>query len=296
MLKRKGQGPHRPESFDPELWVAWLENCKRRGATRAPRKAILDLTELALVEGGYTVQGVWVSLERPSPVILCRPLPPPPRVSSALPPVALIDGDIVEVALRVARHHADETVGLLDPASQFHAGGEARRGAGALEEHLCRSSDLLSQLEAMRYPLKGAVALPHVRFFRGPEATGYPFLQEPSTLGVLVAAAMNGAKPGVLDRAGFLTTGAVTEMRRRTEDLVAVAEANFEHAVFCAWGCGAFRLPAVQVVMFFKDALRGSSLRSVTFALLGDHNSEGIDLTGIFKSAFATGQRTSEEV
>ena len=115
---------------------------------------------------------------------------------------------------------------------------------------------------------------------------GYPFLQEPSTLGVLVAAALNGAKRGVLDGAGLLTDGAATEMQRRTEELVAVAEANFEHAVFCAWGCGAFRLPAVQVAGFFKDALRGSSLRSVTLAILENHHSAGIDVTGIFKSVF----------
>jgi uncharacterized protein (TIGR02452 family) len=183
----------------------------------------------------------------------------------------------VEVAKKKAKD-TGERVGILNPASAGTPGGGESIGAGALEEHLCRVSDLLPQLKALKdkYPLKGCVNLPNVQFFRGEECRGAPFEDECITLGALVAAALNAKKSG---RSGTADLGKVTmqgsmdskmrdEMTRRAKELVFAAENNFDHAIFTAWGCGAFCLPPDDMACIFKEVLRGSTLKSVTFAIL----------------------------
>ena len=58
------------------------------------------------------------------------------------------------------------------------------------------------------------------------------------------------------------------------------------HLVVSAWGCGAFGLPPADVARMFREELRFSTLASVTFAIVEDHNTTGRHVLSMFKREF----------
>ena len=283
------------ESLDEgaKEYIKNMERVKRiPGATRPLRAAVLRSTQDCIYNYMYTakVNGELHNVCLPKVRFDVFGKKGARRASNRglnLPQIKFVNQDIVERAKEIADGHQSDRVALLDPASSCKAGGGAYWGAGALEEHLCRASDLYPRLQCLKYPLRKAVALLEVRFFRDTEANGYNFLPNYTTLGVIVAAALNGHRDGVLERTGEMTSTARADMQQRGFDLVAVAEANFDHVVLTAWGCGAFQLPAEEVATMLRRALQGSTLRSVTFAIIRDHNSFNKDLLDAFQSAFS---------
>ena len=80
-----------------------------------------------------------------------------------MPPVTVVDNDLVDTAFMIKETYPLDRIGLQNPSSFRRPGGSARAGAGTVEEQYCRRSDLLSQLERLPcYPLKHAVVLPEV--------------------------------------------------------------------------------------------------------------------------------------
>ena len=156
-------------------------------------------------------------------------------------------------------------------------------GCNAQEEHLCRCSNLLPQLEVAEvqgyYPLysrRPGVDVPDVSvlahnsvtFFRHPARYDILPRNEWFKLGVLTAAAEKVRGPRQLGPnaerfIGFLIQSAVLQ--------------QCTHVVLSAWGCGAFGQCPYAVAQCFRRALArfAPAELSVYFAILDDHNSDG---------------------
>lgn len=191
------------------------------------------------------------------------------------------DGDCVALARELSKQPGAK-VWMLNMASATKPGGGARSGSNAQEEHLCRCSNLLPQLEKARkhlYPLSNVhdagtdfTVLVHkeVVFFKRP--CDYADLPEEERfcIGVLTAAAekVSGTGhdigPNAQRYIDFLL------------DVVHMQGEECSHIILSAWGCGAFGQNAYKVADCFRQGLARFDARIfpiVTFAIIDDHNS-----------------------
>ena len=220
-------------------------------------------------------------------------------------PVQIYAGDCVALARSLAQN--GEKVWLLNMASSSKPGGGVWKGSNAQEEHLCRCSNLLPQLEASKnhYPLKKeqyygtdykVIVTKHVTFFKNPNDYNELEAKDWFRVGVVTAAAEN-MEP---QAAGF-------QAERRAHrnfnkcgpnaqrfidyvlDVVQMQGPECTHIVLSAWGCGAFRQSAEAVAKCFKQGLARFdrwSFPKVTFAIIDDHNSPPPGNLSAFQSVF----------
>lgn len=194
---------------------------------------------------------------------------------------------------------------VLNMASATHAGGGVENGAGAQEENLCRRTDYVRFLfrytpladsygfldidrdSRYSYPLDrwdGAVYSEGVTVFRGNEADGYPFLDEPFRLDFVAVAALNlrckEEDEWIKDKDGnYLLNEKEKEITCHKIRLMLRIAAQTGHRtmVLSAFGCGAFSNPAREMAAMFHLVLSekefNSAFDKIVFAILEDHNS-----------------------
>ena len=172
-------------------------------------------------------------------------------------------------------------VAVLNMAARANPGGGWKHGCGAQEENLHRRTNLYQHLEKVRYPIPeyGGVFSPCVYVFRGDEASGYPFLEEPWSVSILSVAAYK--YPQVqLDSDGTykLTDWYRNATRRKIMSMLCKAkEEKVNRLVLSAFGCGAFHNPPGHMAEIFADCLAHPEVRGVfehvVFAIIEDHNS-----------------------
>lgn len=194
---------------------------------------------------------------------------------------------------------------VLNMASATHAGGGVENGAGAQEENLCRRTDYVRFLfrytpladsygflgidrdSRYSYPLDrwdGAVYSEGMTVFRGNEADGYPFLEEPFRLDFVAVAALNLRRKEeyewIKDKDGnYLLSENEKEITCHKIRLMLRIAAQTGHRtmVLSAFGCGAFSNPAREMATMFHQVLSEkefcSAFDKIVFAILEDHNS-----------------------
>jgi hypothetical protein len=215
----------------------------------------------------------------------------------------VVEGDCVATALELRRRGLK--VAMLNMANAHTPGGGWVEGCGAQEENLHRRSDLHLFLDdphratwkdkgrrCYPIPTKGALYSPCVRFFRGSEAEGYPFLREVVEIDVVSTAAV--ANPRTVRGTGGRGGGGVggggghgSELRLAPDEaellsakictVLAAARAHGANAlVLSALGCGAFRNPPGHVAELFHRQLTSAAFagafQEVVFAIFDDHN------------------------
>jgi len=204
--------------------------------------------------------------------------------------------DCVELAKELS-NQLGAKVWLLNMASATTPGGGARSGSNAQEEHLCRCSNLLPQLDKAEqkqlYPLSKVqdvgtdfTVLLHekVVFFKRP--CDYADLPEEEIFctGVLTAAAekVSGTGhhigPNAQRYIDFLL------------DVVRMQGEKCSQLILSAWGCAAFGQNACAVAGCFKQGLArfdAQAFPTVTFAIIDDHNSPPPGNLHAFRTVFA---------
>ena len=208
--------------------------------------------------------------------------PRDPDLAASAPEIEVVNADCVEVATGLSKI-SDSRVWLLNMASSTKPGGGVFAGSNAQEEHLCRCSNLLPQLQRAKaehiYPLHSyedssrtpaftVLVHSNVVFFRN--SADYKMLprREWSEIGVLTAAA---------ERMPLGYTALGYNAPRFIAYLLCVAQMQeCSHLVLSAWGCGAYHQSAAEVAQCFNYALRRVDQRElpkVIFAVMDDHNS-----------------------
>jgi uncharacterized protein (TIGR02452 family) len=171
-------------------------------------------------------------------------------------------------------------------ASHKRPGGGYLSGAGAQEENLFRRTNYFQFLEpslhrpaAIHYPLPefGGIYSPAVTVFRGAEADGYPWLEQPAPMSFVAVAAYS--RPPLVRQGGRQRIQAPWD--QRTKDKIRLAlEIGLAHGhnaiVLSALGCGAFANPPAHVAeLFLETIVEGGfryAYRHMLFAIIDDHN------------------------
>eukprot|EP00761_Pharyngomonas_kirbyi_P010570 gb/GECH01010590.1/.p1 GENE.gb/GECH01010590.1/~~gb/GECH01010590.1/.p1 ORF type:complete len:1666 (+),score=343.85 gb/GECH01010590.1/:1-4998(+) len=170
---------------------------------------------------------------------------------------------------------------VLNMASAKHPNGGWKLGHWAQEECLTRRSDYACSLSNYLnfhsdrdwdYPLPelGAVYTPKVRFFRGTEAEGYPFLawdEQYSVSCIAVAALHFRHNKHSLSREEYQ----ITRNKIRSIFSIGLLQGH-DCLVLGALGCGAFNNPIRQIASIFEDVIQeyAGCFDLVTFAILDD--------------------------
>ena len=169
---------------------------------------------------------------------------------------------------------------ILNPASDIKAGGGVRNGSRALEEIICRRSNLLKSLEGFAYsdgrykiPLKHGEGIysQNVTIYKNAD---YENFEVGFNIDVFSAAAPR--KPN-LTADGKYTETCERDMKERIRSFFRVAIINVKtKLVIPAWGCGAFGNPASEVARCFDEVLHEDEFKNefeeICFAILDDHN------------------------
>ena len=169
---------------------------------------------------------------------------------------------------------------ILNPASGTRAGGGVRSGARALEEIICRRSNLIKSLEKFaqedgKYDPSleqtEVIWSPNVNIYRDEH---YAPLDFPVMTNVISAAAINHPK---LTSTGQYERGVDKVMKKKIRAVLRVAiMKGMVCLVLPAWGCGAFCNPASEVARCFYEVLHETefygAFEEVCFAIIDDHN------------------------
>ena len=205
--------------------------------------------------------------------------------------VEIIRNDCVAIAKELAKQ-PDARVWMLNMACARRPGGGARTGCNAQEEHLCRCSDLLPQLEAAAkdaFPLhkerragKDFKVLVHKRviFFKDPQNYSNLNIMDWFRTGVITAAAENISE--TLRSGTSASSRGALEKGPNAERFInylldIIQMQGGTHVILSAWGCGAFGQSAHTVAEIFRRGLArfdGRSFPKVLFAITDDHNSK----------------------
>lgn len=218
--------------------------------------------------------------------------------------VEIIGTDCVTIAKDLAKK-IDARVWMLNMACARSPGGGTREGCNAQEEHLCRCSDLLPQLEAAAtdaFPLhavrragKDFKVLVHKRvtFFKDPQNYSDLNIKEWFRTGVITAAAENISKTP--QSATRRSNGDARKTGPNAERFInylleIIQMQGGTHVILSAWGCGAFGQSAHAVAEIFRRGLArfdGRSFPKVVFAIIDDHNSAPPGNLHAFRTVFA---------
>lgn len=186
--------------------------------------------------------------------------------------------DFVDKALEWAN---DPDMAILNPASPSRAGGGVRNGSRALEEILCRRSNLLSSLAkfsasdtGLYFSKLGNLELiwsPGVSIYRD---SNYNTIKKPGKVNVITAAAL--VHPSLNLDLTFEKTQE-TAMKKKIRMVLRMAiKAGVTKLLLPAWGCGAFGCPAKEVSRCFSEVFGEQEFQGafeeICFAILDDHN------------------------
>ena len=127
--------------------------------------------------------------------------------------------------------------------------------------------------QPQNYPIPetGCLVSPRVRAFRGPEETGYRFLDEQFTFTMLSCAAVRN--PRVSTDCRYVYGHQKEMMRLKVRAILCAAmESQCDVAILSAFGCGAYGNPPQEVAALFAEELERFPLFRVVFAIRDDHN------------------------
>ncbi|HSW73155.1 MAG TPA: TIGR02452 family protein [Chlamydiales bacterium] len=302
-LIRSGSSPF--IEFDPGKWSGAYRALPRTldpKTLRAKKGELLgiirDGTLDALKAGKYRVHGNTVPL---SDVLTSR-MKKGTRLYPAAPPLILgdrfkdtkiqvIDSDVIDAAMKAKEKGYSNPV-FIDMACYNNPCGAFLTNSPAGEENIARRSNLSDALfreknpdfytrskmqKGYHIPRGGAIYIPHLQVFRGNEASGYPFLEDPVELASIAIAAPDlnpdhykgktlPCKP--LSHEHFQWLDLIIEA------FLSVAYNNGHDAlVLSAIGCGAYNNDPKLVTSRFSYILGQPRWRgkfgSVCFAILG---------------------------
>lgn len=213
-----------------------------------------------------------------------------PRVETV---ITVVEQDCVAAAKALL--DAGLRPAVLNLANRQHPGGGVINGARAQEEGLFRRSTLALSLypfdcwhanfaglplRKQAYPLdcnEGSIHSRGVVFFRGREAEGAPFLEEPFMLDVVTVPAIN--RPTLVAPEEICPDHAEATKRKMRAILRACFHGGNDAIVLGAFGCGAFHNPPAHIAQLFRAVFEEPEFRGVfrrlVFAILDDHNSWG---------------------
>ncbi len=201
-------------------------------------------------------------------------------------------------------------VAVLNLASRSNPGGGVHWGAGAQEEYCFRCSDYFRSLYQYEdygcqygvarseesYPMDrnfGGVYSPGVTIFRGTEAEGYPFIENPWQVNFIAVAGINNPHTVTLqDGRAWMTEHMAAITRNKIHTILNIAIDNeIDILVLGALGCGAFHNPPHHVALLFKEIFAepayAHAFKKVVFAIKKDHNSRKTELARIFEEIIA---------
>ena len=194
-------------------------------------------------------------------------------------------------------------VAVLNLASRSNPGGGVHWGAGAQEEYCFRCSDYFRSLYqyedyGCRYGVArsdesyrnfGAVYSPGVTIFRGTEAEGYPFIENPWQVNFIAVAGINRPDTVTMqDGREWMTERMAAITRNKLRTILNIAIDNeIDILVLGAIGCGAFHNPPHHVALLFKEILAEPvyrhAFKKVVFAIKKDRNSRKTELARVFE-------------
>lgn len=186
--------------------------------------------------------------------------------------------DFVDKALSWAD---DPDMAVLNPASPSRSGGGVRNGSRALEEILCRRSNLLYGLTkyaasdtGLYFTKLGCFELiwsPGVSIYRDSD---YNTIKKPGKINVITAAAL--VHPSLNLDLTFEKNQEVTMKKKIRMVLRMAIKAGVTKLLLPAWGCGAFGCPAKEVSRCFSEVFKEEefigAFEEICFAILDDHN------------------------
>lgn len=204
--------------------------------------------------------------------------------------VEVVEQDCVETAKALV--DAGFRPAVLNLANRQHPGGGVIGGARAQEESLFRRSTLALALypfdawhakfagltlREQAYPLdrdEGSIHSRGVVFFRGREAEGAPFLEEPFAVDVVTVPAIN--RPTLVAPEEICPEHAEATKGKMRAILRACFHGGNDAIVLGAFGCGAFQNPPAHIARLFREVFEEAEFRGVfqrlVFAILDDHN------------------------
>lgn len=239
---------------------------------------------------GYQYGGEYISFLNPREleegtrkVSNIRPQQPDDRKYEDFPSTAIYaeNIDFLDKAIEMARKDPDTVI--LNPASAKRAGGGVRSGSRALEEIICRRSNLLESIELFADPETGyynpglsnfeLIWSPGVSVYRD---SSYETLPAPVSINVITMAALNHPS---LNLDMTFTRNQEDTMKKKIRMVLREAIVQgMINLVLPAWGCGAFACPAKEVARTFAEVLREpefvGAFNEICFAVLDDHNAK----------------------
>lgn len=216
------------------------------------------------------------------------------------------ENDCIEAARRLVEEGYRPA--LLNFASAGHPGGGVETGCRAQEETICRRSTLSRSIysfdskyakkygyehrDGNNYPLGNLdfsiIYSPGVTVFR--EGLDCTFMEKPFQCAVITCAALNlrGKYELKLTEDGHMPGRAVEITRNKARAICRMGLRHGDDAlVLGAFGCGAFKNPPEEVATIFKEVLEEDEFkdrfRLVTFSIIEDHNSGGVNLNAFRK-------------
>ena len=169
---------------------------------------------------------------------------------------------------------------ILNPASDIKAGGGVRTGSRALEEIICRRTNLLKSLNKYaarngnyQRPLEPGEGIisQNVTIYKNVD---YDNFEVGFRVDIFSSAAPRHPE---LKANGTYTRSSEEDMKNRIRSFFRIAIIyGKSKLVIPAWGCGAFGNPAAEVARCFDEVLHESEFKSefdeICFAILDDHN------------------------
>ena len=189
--------------------------------------------------------------------------------------------DFLDKAIEMSRREPDTAI--LNPASAKRAGGGVRTGSRALEEIICRRSNLLESIEKYADPETGLynpglynfelIWSPNVSVYRDAD---YNTMPKPVPVNIITMAAVNHPS---LNLDLTFTKNQEDTMKGKIRQVFRMAiKMGMINLVLPAWGCGAFACPAKEVARVFAEVLKESefigAFNEICFAILDDHNAK----------------------
>ena len=295
------QAPSAPlPPHDPDEWLVRLQHANSRGRAAAQklRKEIIRQGRHCLHNGCYSYEGKAVlfgrQIMRVKERSVIRVVDDSADTTRCDHPcdVIVCAMDCIEAAIKFGINKDQKTVVLVNGASDKPGDGPQ----GAQESNLHRRSNLsFAAFEGSSlYPIPqhGCLYHPDVLFYRGSEATGYPFFKRPIPINLITAAAIKLDSRESWDP--FIHVEA-TEKRIRSIFQTCL-EFGCETIILSAHGCGALNNPPHIISGIFKSVLQekqfAGKFKRIVFAIIEDRNSQG-DTGKIFASTFSSRRKVS---
>ena len=205
---------------------------------------------------------------------------PPPHAALVVAPCDALT--LAQLALEAGY----QRVAILVPSTPSLAREDRVVSSGRVEDDILRRTDLARHLACSPHGLPippDACLLAHeVTAFRGPEKSGYPFLDRTFCFEAILAApscfpplAPSPAPCGA-DAVGYRSPRDRQAMRTLVRAIVASAlEVQADALVLSAFGCGVHGHPPQEVASFFQDALTRAPIGVALFGIYDDPHHRG---------------------